>query len=415
LVFRQAYETLVRLDCDGHAVPGLAAEWEGSEAGRVWIFRLRPGASYWDGSPVSPADVRKCWEGTAALESSPDRVGPWRWASPESVRTLEDGRIVIGLTRSAGAEPILFAHPALAVGRRNGEGSWPLGTGAYRIADRSSAWDVSLSPNPRRSPETAGRNDLSFSVYLGSDPRDFLERTDLTLLRSRATIEFAEGVRSFTTIPLAWSRLTLVVLGEPEKAAAMVPDWSGFRRELAEQVVESDARPAGATDEDWMNAQACRLEAPGRPGTTGLAEWAGGTFRVAHRDEDADAGRVAARLVGLWPSGTPSPVAIGLGAPAFLGSLQSGNSWAYIVSLRRSFPEPCFDVAGLVDSIGWLRCRAGGCEGNGHALLDLERAGTPLLVSRDHLALRHGVTGIRQDWDGTVLLDRAGWKAESSP
>ena len=41
LVFRQLYETLVRVDCKGRVVPGLAASWRLSIDGQTWIVTLR--------------------------------------------------------------------------------------------------------------------------------------------------------------------------------------------------------------------------------------------------------------------------------------------------------------------------------------------------------------------------------------
>ena len=39
LLFRQLYETLVTIDCDGRVQPGLAVSWSTEQDGRVWRFR----------------------------------------------------------------------------------------------------------------------------------------------------------------------------------------------------------------------------------------------------------------------------------------------------------------------------------------------------------------------------------------
>src|SRR5688500_13560541 len=57
LVFRHLYETPVRIDCDGNAYPELAEEWVKDDGGRRWSFRLRNGAQFWDGAPVTAQDV----------------------------------------------------------------------------------------------------------------------------------------------------------------------------------------------------------------------------------------------------------------------------------------------------------------------------------------------------------------------
>lgn len=50
-------ETLVNADPDGRLVPGLATEWTVSEDGLEWIFRLRQGVSFHDGTPMTAAAV----------------------------------------------------------------------------------------------------------------------------------------------------------------------------------------------------------------------------------------------------------------------------------------------------------------------------------------------------------------------
>src|SRR2546426_441297 len=58
LVFRHLYETPVRIDCGGHVRPELAAQWEKADGGRRWTFRLRDGAQFWDGAPVTAQEIR---------------------------------------------------------------------------------------------------------------------------------------------------------------------------------------------------------------------------------------------------------------------------------------------------------------------------------------------------------------------
>src|SRR5690606_24323730 len=51
------YETLVRRGADGRIVPGLASSWQVSDGGRTFSFRLRDGARFHDGEPVTPEAV----------------------------------------------------------------------------------------------------------------------------------------------------------------------------------------------------------------------------------------------------------------------------------------------------------------------------------------------------------------------
>lgn len=57
-VWSQIYETLVRLDEDLNLVPGLAESWEPQENGKVWIFHLRKGVKFHDGTPFTADAVK---------------------------------------------------------------------------------------------------------------------------------------------------------------------------------------------------------------------------------------------------------------------------------------------------------------------------------------------------------------------
>jgi hypothetical protein len=45
------FETLVNLDREGRACPGLARAWSAATDGRTWTFELRPGARFHSGAP----------------------------------------------------------------------------------------------------------------------------------------------------------------------------------------------------------------------------------------------------------------------------------------------------------------------------------------------------------------------------
>lgn len=53
------FETLVRLDREGRALPGLAKSWSSADGGRTWTFELRPDARFHSGAPCDAAAVRE--------------------------------------------------------------------------------------------------------------------------------------------------------------------------------------------------------------------------------------------------------------------------------------------------------------------------------------------------------------------
>ena len=59
MVNRLLYAALVMIGRDGSAQPGLAAEWKASPDGRYWRFKLRPGLTFEDGSPLDAEAVTR--------------------------------------------------------------------------------------------------------------------------------------------------------------------------------------------------------------------------------------------------------------------------------------------------------------------------------------------------------------------
>src|SRR5437868_12126005 len=58
-VFAELYETLIRLDCAGRVLPGLAQSWEGS--GDRWTFTLRDDTRFWVGAPLTACYDVDAW------------------------------------------------------------------------------------------------------------------------------------------------------------------------------------------------------------------------------------------------------------------------------------------------------------------------------------------------------------------
>src|SRR5687768_7764129 len=46
------YDNLIKLDTAFAAQPALAESWTADDAGTVWVFRLRPGVTFHDGSDL---------------------------------------------------------------------------------------------------------------------------------------------------------------------------------------------------------------------------------------------------------------------------------------------------------------------------------------------------------------------------
>lgn len=57
-IFEMMYDRLINLDDKVTLQPMLATEWKVSDDGKVWTFKLRNDAKFWDGTPLTAKDVK---------------------------------------------------------------------------------------------------------------------------------------------------------------------------------------------------------------------------------------------------------------------------------------------------------------------------------------------------------------------
>src|SRR3989442_38499 len=53
-----AYDGLTQFDADGHLLPALADRWTASPDGKRYVFHVRPGVRFHDGTSLTATDVR---------------------------------------------------------------------------------------------------------------------------------------------------------------------------------------------------------------------------------------------------------------------------------------------------------------------------------------------------------------------
>lgn len=69
------FDTLVTLNSDGTFSPNLATEWDVSEDGTEWTFKLREGVKFHDGSDFTADDVVRTYTRLINNEYGANRVG----------------------------------------------------------------------------------------------------------------------------------------------------------------------------------------------------------------------------------------------------------------------------------------------------------------------------------------------------
>ena len=145
-VLGNVFESLVELDANLKLQPALAASWYTPDP-TTWVFRLRDGARWHDGSEVKPRDV------VASLERA--RSDPRSRRRPElaQVTSIREGgpREVI-LTTHSPFGAFLGQLAQVDVSRPpSTPGGFPLGTGPYRLASFKPDMETRLAPmDPER-------------------------------------------------------------------------------------------------------------------------------------------------------------------------------------------------------------------------------------------------------------------------
>ena len=364
LVFAQLYESLLRVDCQGRPLAGLARSW--SQDGDRWTFVLREDARFWDGAPVSALDVVAAWRS--------------RDSSVARAVTIADDHTLSVRKRPGGAGPDwplqLFADPAFAVTKRAPGGNWPIGTGRHwTTGAETGAPDVLvLHPVAHRGPPV-----LQIATLPSDGARDALDGgADMLIVDDPATLEYAARLRGYTDAPLEWSRTYVLIIPPGERGEGV----GDLRLESLREAVHGDARPAEGSDggaRPWFtDLEHCQLG-----GGHDAVDAAARRRRVVYNQADRSAADLAARLVGLGVLGRGTAAA-GLPAATFEPALRAGGDAAYVVELH----------ARVYDA-----CRAAALE-----LPPWSSAGkvVPLLDVRSHAVLRRALPRLWSDWDGTL-------------
>jgi hypothetical protein len=292
LVFRHLYETLVRFDCEGRAVPALAESWTSSDGGRRWAFTLRADAQFWDGAPVTARDV-VVGKGGAGYTLTPI-----------------DGRVVgVWLAQGSDAVPAFLADPALTVTKTAPGGDWPIGTGRYWVTG------ANATAQEIRALSSAG-DTLVFRQAAATDPRDLLDAgVDLLVTRDRPVLDYAATQAAFAVVELPWDRVYVFATAEPPT----------IRLDGLEQSVRSEARRPQGGSFWWEDLRAC-----GPPAAAPPAASPGPLRRIAYLRGDPTGRDLAGRIAALGGG-----VAVGLAAADF------AKATAYVVALPRVVPDPC--------------------------------------------------------------------------
>lgn len=146
------YDQLVELSPDGtKMVPGLAESWDVSADGTSIVFHLRKDAKFYDGTPVTSADVKFSFDRI----KSPDAVTNWSLVDLKSTDIVDPNTVKLTLTQVSPAflsNLTLWATSIVSEAAANKPGSdfksKPVGSGPFYVKDWKPGQYVELARNP---------------------------------------------------------------------------------------------------------------------------------------------------------------------------------------------------------------------------------------------------------------------------
>jgi peptide/nickel transport system substrate-binding protein len=150
-VLENVFDTLVEPDEDLNMQPALAESWETSTDELTWTFRLRPGVTFHDGTPLTAEDVvfsyRRIIDEQLANSD--------KFSAVRAVEAPDPGTVVIRVDRpTPNMLTNLGGFKGMAiVSRANVESgqiaTHPVGTGPFSFAGQKSGDSISLVANPK--------------------------------------------------------------------------------------------------------------------------------------------------------------------------------------------------------------------------------------------------------------------------
>jgi len=438
MIFAQLYETLVQVDCAGEARPGLAERWTCTEDSTVWVFTIREGARFWDGTKITANDVRRAWFENEECPSVSGRTSPWNWlnARAKTVNVLDARRLAVRLPEPHARFPMLLAHPATAVCVKRPGWTWPVGSGPARLraSDPAPMPDLVCLPNLNH-PDGPTWKSLAFRVLPGADPRDQVATDmDLILVRDMTAVSFFDDAPGFHAVPMPWTRLYLLIC-PPE----MNPHGSG-RWMSAAGKMDAGRDLTAVSARDWSeivfpaggNTECPQLSGPVTGAGSARLDWNLASKKlapevIAYPGEDPGARELAHRLGAL--AGQPAR-AVSLPEGSIEFALQWQMAGAFILPFDQQYPTGCLQLATLLGNAAWLQKAALNQterlsdslvsadinaepqrESPGELLIQQGLA-RPLGVSRSWLVVRGSLAGLKLAFDGTPLLAGLGAAAE---
>ncbi|MBW1689974.1 MAG: ABC transporter substrate-binding protein [Deltaproteobacteria bacterium] len=152
--FNQMYDYLVRQNMDGSLEPRLATSWEQRDDGKTWIFHLRQGVKFHDGTDFNAEALK--WNFERILDPKTKSYLRHQYSKIESMEVLDPYTLKINLKKTSyfvadvtgGIFTLRLVSPACV--EKYGEDfvKHPAGTGPFMFSSLSKDGNLTLVRNP---------------------------------------------------------------------------------------------------------------------------------------------------------------------------------------------------------------------------------------------------------------------------
>ena len=208
-VVEHIYDGLTRIAPDLSVVPGLAEGWEISEDGTSYMFVLREGVTFHDGTPLKASDVKFTFERWVAPETASTSAA--ELASVASIEATDDRTVVMTLhapdasllATLAGGSAVIYSE-AFVKANNNDVSQVAMGTGPFKFVEYVPNTRIVLERNKNYWEEglpyldgiemTIAADDTARTAAVVTGTVDFIEYAplrDIPALESDASLKLA--------------------------------------------------------------------------------------------------------------------------------------------------------------------------------------------------------------------------------
>ena len=133
------YDALLTFDPQGNVIGNVAESYDLSQDGLTWTFKIRQGIKFWNGDPLTSADVVFSLQRFGSKEST-NPWSPYILKNNESITAKDDDTVIFKAQKPEWALKIPFAWTRILpknyfekVGQ-DGFRAQPMGSGPYKFA-----------------------------------------------------------------------------------------------------------------------------------------------------------------------------------------------------------------------------------------------------------------------------------------